>query len=83
LVSTASVSLYLLAHFTRSSPRASWGEEIRSERESRTGVVREVEIGIKCDLEVAKAFSIWLQQKIAEIEKLQPAQREAVKERVL
>jgi hypothetical protein len=46
-------------------------------------VVREVEIGIKCDLEVAKAFSIWLQQKIAEIEKLQPAQREAVKERVL
>ncbi len=59
------------------------GEEIRSEREGRKGVVREVEVGVKCDLEVAKAFAKWLQQKIEEIEKLQAAHRETVKENTI
>jgi hypothetical protein len=59
------------------------GEEIRSERTGRTGVLREVEVGVECDLEVAKAFSTWLQQKIGEIEKLQAAHQEVAKEKVL
>jgi hypothetical protein len=65
--------------FHEVKPSGEIGEEIRSEREGRQGVVREVEIGIKCNLEVAKAFSLWLQQKVVEIEKLQ---REAEKENV-
>src|SRR5579863_8383398 len=39
------------------------GEEIRSERVGRQGILREVEIGVKCDLDVAKVFVQWLQEK--------------------
>jgi len=44
------------------------GDEIRSEREGRKGIVREVEIGVQLDLAVAKAFVAWLQQKINDAE---------------
>src|SRR5437016_14548966 len=45
------------------------GEEIRSEREGRKATVREVEIGLQFELEVAKNFVDWFQKKINEAEK--------------
>jgi|SRR5271168_3140613 len=62
-------------------PTGELGEEIREEREGRTGVIREVEFGVNCDLEVVKAFSGWLQDKIKEIEQLKGAHSEAIKEK--
>lgn len=45
------------------------GEEIVEERESKEGIIREVEVGITMDLPTAKSFAGWLAQKIGELEK--------------
>src|SRR5438874_1780807 len=42
------------------------GEELKTERLTREGIVREVEAGVVLDLEVAKAFREWLTDRIAE-----------------
>jgi hypothetical protein len=47
------------------------GSEIRSLREGRKGIVREVEVGVRLDLDIAKRFVAWLEEKIDEAEKLQ------------
>ena len=44
------------------------GEEIREKRESKTGIVRESEVGVCVDVEVAKSLVVWLQDKIHAIE---------------
>ena len=51
------------------TPSGRLGEELRSEREERKGIVREVEVGLQFELEVAKSFVTWLQTKIEEAEK--------------
>jgi hypothetical protein len=43
--------------------------EIRSERESKSGVVREVETAIMMDFNAAKHFAAWINEKVAELEK--------------
>jgi hypothetical protein len=51
----------------RVTPDSKLGDEI--EREGRSGLIREVEVGAVIDVEVAKSFVQWLQEKIAIIEK--------------
>lgn len=46
------------------------GEEIRNERESKGGLVREIEADLVFDLESAKKLSAWLTTKIAEVEEI-------------
>jgi hypothetical protein len=46
------------------------GDEIRSEREVRDGVVREVEVGVFMNVHEARSLVQWLQDKIAEHEKM-------------
>ena len=43
--------------------------EIPSERESKEGVFREVEVGVMLDINAAKGFAAWLNEQIAELEK--------------
>lgn len=43
--------------------------EIIAERESKEGIFREVEVGVVFDINVAKAFAVWLTEKVAELEK--------------
>jgi hypothetical protein len=58
------------------------GEEVRSERETRNAIVREVEVGVHVELGVAKQMVEWLQQKIEIIEKAQQQiQVESLKEK--
>lgn len=45
------------------------GEEIQEDRESKEGIIREVEVGITMDLPTAKSFAAWLTQKVGELEK--------------
>ena len=45
------------------------GAEIESERETKEGVIREVEVGVTMDLPTARSFSEWLKQKVEELEK--------------
>jgi len=45
------------------------GREIMEERESKEGIIREVEVGVMLDLPAAKAFASWLNEKVAELEK--------------
>jgi hypothetical protein len=45
------------------------GEEILEDRESKEGIIREVEVGITMDLPTAKSFAAWLTQKVGELEK--------------
>lgn len=56
------------------------GPEIRSERlgEARN-VVREVEVALHLDLDVAKGIAAWLQKKVEEAEKRKAAHAEAKK----
>jgi hypothetical protein len=61
-------------------PSGELGDEIRSEREGRKGIVREVEVGVECDLEVAKAFLEWLKQKIEEAEKVKDARQKETRQ---
>jgi hypothetical protein len=44
-------------------------EEIVAERESKEGVIREVEVGITMDLNAAKGFAAWLNERVSELEK--------------
>ncbi len=46
------------------------GEELKTERKTRDAIVREVEAGVVLDLETAKAFRDWLNDRIAQIEKI-------------
>lgn len=46
------------------------GDEIRAERKSKSGIVREAEIGITMDIDVAKSLVEWLQQKIQDVDKV-------------
>lgn len=43
--------------------------EIVAERESKEGVIREVEVGVTLDINAAKGFATWLAQEVAELEK--------------
>jgi uncharacterized protein YkvS len=47
---------------------ATLGDEIIDDRDQLAGYVRELEVMAVMDLEVAKSFRIWLDQKIALIE---------------
>jgi ATP phosphoribosyltransferase len=44
------------------------GSEILEERETRDGVVRDLEANLIMDLEVAKSMLVWLAEKAAELE---------------
>lgn len=44
------------------------GVEVLEERESKEGIIREVDVGVVLDLPAAKAFSAWLTAKISELE---------------
>jgi hypothetical protein len=46
------------------------GDEIVSERESKEGVVREVEVGLVLDFSAAKTLATWLNEKVSELEKM-------------
>ena len=46
------------------------GKEIVSERETRDGIVREVEVGVVMGVSEARSLVKWLQQKIRAYEKL-------------
>jgi predicted polyphosphate/ATP-dependent NAD kinase len=52
------------------TPEGKVGEEVLAERESKDGVIREVEVGVAVDLDTAKALVVWLQDKIKQAEKL-------------
>jgi hypothetical protein len=43
--------------------------EIVAERESKEGVIREVEVGITMDITAAKGFITWLNERVLELEK--------------
>ncbi len=58
-----------LVHEIDSSGRL--GPEIREKRESRDGVVREAEVGVSMDLEMAKSLLNWLREKIEVLEDMQ------------
>jgi hypothetical protein len=53
------------------APTGELQDELQSERDARTGIVREVEIAVMMDLSVAKSLALWLADKIAEIEGIQ------------
>src|SRR5258708_3697353 len=44
-------------------------EEVIAERESKEGIIREIEVGVTMDINAAKGFAAWLSQQIAELEK--------------
>lgn len=43
--------------------------EISTERESKEGIIRETEVAVILDVHAAKAFSVWLNEQVAELEK--------------
>ena len=43
--------------------------EITAERESKEGIIREVEVGVTLDITAAKSFLAWLTEQVAELEK--------------
>ena len=53
------------------------GAEIPAERVSKNGIIREAEIGVSMDLDVAASLVTWLQGKIQEAEKLKAKIAEA------
>jgi hypothetical protein len=53
----------------QATPEGGPGEELLEERETKSGIIREAEVGITMDLPTAKSFASWLNQKIAELEK--------------
>jgi hypothetical protein len=57
----------------------SLGEELQEERKSKKGVIREIECGIMMDVETAKAFKDWLDEKIKQYDKTVNALQEAAK----
>jgi hypothetical protein len=52
------------------NPDGTIGEEIPEKRVERDAVVREVEADLVMNLQTAKHIIIWLQQRVAQIEKL-------------
>jgi hypothetical protein len=50
------------------------GEEIKSEIVSRSGLIREVEVGAVMDLATARALLVWLQDKIDALESMLPTE---------
>jgi hypothetical protein len=60
------------------------GDEIKEKRESREGIIREAEVGVLMDADVAKSLVTWLQQKIDQIEsiktEIEKPKREALTE---
>lgn len=46
------------------------GDEVKSERQARTAIVREVDAGVVMNLETVRAFRDWLNDRIAEVEKI-------------
>jgi hypothetical protein len=46
------------------------GEEVKEERKTRDSIVREVEAGVVMDLESVRAFRDWLNDRIAEVERI-------------
>ena len=67
------------------SPDGTPVREIIEERESKEGIIRESEVGLVFDLPVAKVFSEWLSEKVAELERVReqilgsPAQEKETK----
>lgn len=57
---------------------ASIAEEIRDERTTKEGIVREVEVGLVMDLNTAESLHRWLAEKINNLRELQ---EKAAKER--
>jgi hypothetical protein len=55
------------------SPAGMPGEEVIAERESKSGIIREVEAGVILDLPAARAFAVWLNDKVAELERAREA----------
>jgi hypothetical protein len=53
----------------KATPQGAPGEELESERETKAGIIREAEVAITMDLPTAKAFALWLNEKIVELEK--------------
>lgn len=51
------------------TPTGAPGQEVISERESKEGIIREVEVGVVLDFAAAKGFADWLNERIAELEK--------------
>jgi hypothetical protein len=49
------------------------GEELKSERVAREGIVREIEASIVVDVEVAKVLRAWLDDKIKQAEEIAAA----------
>ncbi len=47
------------------------GQEIKEERVSREGIIREVEAGFYMSLDIAASLAAWLTQKIEEAKKVQ------------
>ena len=45
-------------------------EEIREERQSKEGIVREVEVGLVMDLATAESFYKWLGERISKIKEM-------------
>jgi len=53
------------------TPEGRLGPEIKEKRQSKEGVIREVEVGIALSVDVAKALALWLQEKIHQVEDAQ------------
>lgn len=51
------------------SPTGAPIHEISSERESKEGIFREVEVAVMMDLNAAKGFAVWLSEQVAALEK--------------
>jgi hypothetical protein len=51
------------------SPAGAPLDEIVEARESKEGVIREVEVGVTMDINAAKGFAAWLNERVAELEK--------------
>ncbi len=49
-------------------PDGKVGDEMRSERESRNAILREIDVGVEMDLDVARATREWLDDKIKDLE---------------
>ena len=58
----------MLVHGLRQD--GSLGDEVKEDRETREGIIRETEIGILMDADVAKSLVTWLQEKIDQIESI-------------
>ena len=51
-------------------PDGTLGDELKLERQTREGIIREAEIGITLDVEVARTLVAWLQEKINNVEEI-------------